>query len=81
MFAEKKTETEHADSVNPSTKSDHPQPVVLSVAAEARVVGRAAPLYETHYTVSWGGKTRLLVCTNPDCAKVASEQERRRPPD
>jgi hypothetical protein len=32
MFAEKKTETEHADSVNPSTKSDHPHPLVSGFA-------------------------------------------------
>ena|SRR5215213_9934944 len=48
-----------------------------SEAASCATCG--SPVYETHYTASWGGKTRLLVCTNPDCGKVASEEERRMP--
>ena len=38
MFAEKKTETEHADSVNPSTKSDHPHVVAADRSASCRSI-------------------------------------------
>jgi hypothetical protein len=53
MFAEKKTETEHADSVNPSTKSDHPH--LRARRREQRggpgrpEDGRAAP---THWVIA-----------------------------
>jgi hypothetical protein len=30
----------------------------------------AQPICESFHTFPWGSQTRLLVCTNPDCAKV-----------
>ena len=34
------------------------------------------PVLEAHHSTPWGHQTRLLVCPNPDCGKVAAEEER-----
>jgi hypothetical protein len=37
------------------------------------------PIFQAFHTFPWGSQTRLLVCPNPECAKVSAEHERRRP--
>jgi hypothetical protein len=48
-------------------------------AAATVVPSAAQPICESFHTFPWGSQTRLLVCTNPDCAKVSAEHEQRRP--